>query len=140
MLVFTTNCSPMSQKWEEPLTRHFTRTSYQLGSNYGNTPLKLNSKRSLQNPDDDPQCMIHRQTLAELYMILKEEADVFEECLENVEQSGFKRTEKRSVGTDECSLYRETLTELFEIVQEEAKSYDECLMRDERNKKSLFLL
>ena len=36
--------------------------------------------------------MIHRQTLAELYMILKEEADVFEECLENVEeQSGFKR-------------------------------------------------
>ena len=37
------------------------------------------------------RCMIHRQTLAELYMILKEEADVFEECLENVEQSGFKR-------------------------------------------------
>ena len=35
--------------------------------------------------------MIHRQTLAELYMILKEEADVFEECLENAEQSGFKR-------------------------------------------------
>ena len=90
-------------------------------------------------------------------MILKEEADVFEECLENAEQSGFKRykfisiaekinfyqcvcrTEKRS-GTDDCSLYRETLTELFEIVKEEAKSYDECLTREGRNKKSLFLL
>ena len=105
------------------------------------------------------RCMIHRQTLAELYMILKEEADVFEECLENAEQSGFKRyrfisiaeninfyqcvhicrTEKRS-GTNDCSLYRETLTELFEIVKEEAKNYDECLTREGRNKKSLFLL
>ena len=37
--------------------------------------------------------MIHRQTLAELYMILREEADVFEECIEKAEaeQSDYKR-------------------------------------------------
>ena len=39
------------------------------------------------------RCMIHRQTLAELYMILREEADVFEECIEKAEaeQSDYKR-------------------------------------------------
>ena len=96
--------------------------------------------------------MIHRQTLAELYLILKEEADVFEECIEKTEHKRyytnsqkdpfyyvFSRSEKRR-GTYDCNLYRETLTELFEIVKDEARNYDECLEREGRNKKSLFLL
>ena len=33
--------------------------------------------------------MIHRQTLAELYLILKEEADVFEECIEKTEHKRY---------------------------------------------------
>ena len=102
--------------------------------------------------------MIHRQTLTELYWILKEEADVFEDCLAKNGQSDYKRskftlvinlktfinvksrTVKRSGQSDNCSLYRDTLTELFEIVKEEAKNYDECLQREGRKKKSLFLL
>jgi len=118
----------MIQEWEQPLTGQ--DTSYQLHSNY--------EKRSLQNRVSDPQCMILRQTLAELYSIIKEEAEVLEECIEKAHTDN-KRPEKRR-GTDDCSLYRETLTELFEIVKEEARNYDECLEREGRNKKALFLL
>merc|ERR1711879_219212 len=140
MFFLTSYGSPTIQEWEQPLFgQEYSETNDKLGSIFENTPYKLGSKRSLKKQIKISQCTIHRQTLAELYMILKEEADIFAACVEENKQSNHKRFERGS-GQDGCSLYRQTLTELFEIVTDEARNYEECLEKESRNKKSLFLL
>lgn len=69
--------------------------------------------------------MVHRKTLYELYQIVKEETDMFENCLYQT-STGLK---KRSLTTSSsgCNIYRHTLMELFEIVKEEAAVYENCL-------------
>ena len=73
------------------------------------------------------RCMIHRQTLAELYMILKEEADVFEECLENAEQSGFKRYRFISIA-ENINFYQCVIVELKKEVGLTIVLYTEKLL------------
>merc|ERR1712198_225219 len=90
------------------------------GSNdWSNYVIRFAGKRS----SDSPICNIHKLTLAELYHIVRAEADLFESCLRNEQLA--KSFHKRSVS--DCQVYRQTLVELFEIVKEEAEIYENCL-------------
>merc|ERR1712113_467035 len=90
-------------------------------------------KRSV--PGDDAECEIYRYTLGELYSIVEEEADIFEQCLNTEGKKIYFllfSTMKRAAGSS-CDVHRYTLTELFEIVKEEAELYENCLANAGKN-------
>merc|ERR1712130_284847 len=114
----TVDCSYkiMKQNYENDLAEHQGSKDWSYAAY-----LRYASKRNI----DPPICNIHKLTLAELYHIVKEEADLFESCLRNEQLA--KSFHKRSV--NDCQVYRQTLLELFEIVKEEAEIYENCLTK-----------
>eukprot|EP00090_Calanus_glacialis_P007493 TRINITY_DN15923_c0_g1_i1.p1 TRINITY_DN15923_c0_g1~~TRINITY_DN15923_c0_g1_i1.p1 ORF type:complete len:156 (-),score=33.15 TRINITY_DN15923_c0_g1_i1:101-568(-) len=75
------------------------------------------------------ECDIHKHTLAELYEIVKEEADIFEQCLDHQDGNSLMK----HVGISPCDVHRHTLAELFEIVKEEAEIYENCLATNNKD-------
>ena len=70
--------------------------------------------------------MVHRKTLYELYQIVKEESEMFENCLYQT-STGLKKRSLTPSSSGGCNIYRQTLMELFEIVKDEAAIYENCL-------------